>query len=483
MRIFTILLLLIFCIKTSEGQTIDQKDNKSVKIKTYNLPPSSDFNTWDIGGNLGLTYPYTDISASGKRNFAIAIDVTKFLTHTFALQTRFMHASLSGIDVNKPQYRFNTTINYDITLNGIVQIGNILKHNRDLAIYASFGFGLIHYSPNVFTDGGIVVQTGIYSQYSQPLVIMDYQSTTNLLIPIGVGVKYRLSKNYSITGEYSFRTTNSDKLDGFYKLLSAEDNYSFFSVGITYHIGKQLKVLEWVNPLQVIYDDLNDMKDKIDLLSKDTDMDGVPDLYDREPNTPPGIKVYGDGTSVDINVFVDVPVKRIEKDDKANNTVNVPGTEIVKDTNTYKKNIEKVEEVTTPSVSVRSASPVNPDTLSKLNPDDTSLYENYKDLPSVFFESGENKISAKHFKTLEYIALVMKNNPEINFTISGICDNSGSLQYNLTLSKRRAESVKRYLERNYNINPNRLSINTIGTYDSVKGNSQMNRRVDIKVRN
>ena len=55
MRIFTILLLLIFCIKTSEGQTIDQKDNTSVKIKTYNLPPASDFNTWDIGGNLGLT--------------------------------------------------------------------------------------------------------------------------------------------------------------------------------------------------------------------------------------------------------------------------------------------------------------------------------------------------------------------------------------------------------------------------------------------
>lgn len=521
MKIFTILMLFLFYINAAVGQALDDIVKKPVKIKVYRLSSMNDFKTFDIGGNIGMTYPYTDISASSKRNFAIAIDVTKFLTHSFALQTRFMHASLSGIDINKPQFRFNTTINYDLTLNGIFQFGNIsfLKHNPNLAVYTSFGIGLINLSPTVYTDGGYIVQKGIYSQYSQPLVEMDYRSTTDLIIPIGIGVKYRLAENYSIAIEYSFRTTNSDKLDGFYKLLSSSDKYSFFGVGFTYHLGKKSKVLQWVNPIQVVYKDLFDMKVKIDQLTKDTDMDGVPDFYDRSPNTPLGIKVYGDGTAVDSdmdgipddvdaelfsdkNAIVDstgkeinnivkqfIPVNpstyeiEIKSDSTVSGFIDIPITRMesvrIDSNNT---NINKAVEVPGSS-SVIISEKQKPDSLNKINLDNKSMYENYTDLPSIYFSSGENKISFKHYKTLDYIALVLKNNPLINYNIIGICDNSGSLQFNLSLSKRRAETVKRYLERNYNINPNRLSINTIGTYDSVKGNSQMNRRVDFKIRN
>ena len=77
----------------------------------------------------------------------------------------------------------------------------------------------------------------------------------------------------------------------------------------------------------------------------------------------------------------------------------------------------------------------------------------------------------------------MSTNPTINYNIIGICDNTGNLEYNLSLSKRRAESVKRYLEKNYNIGSDRLSISTIGTYEIINGNNQMNRRVDFQVRN
>src|SRR5204863_524171 len=113
---------------------------------------------------------------------------------------------------------------------------------------------------------------------------------------------------------------------------------------------------------------------------------------------------------------------------------------------------------------------------------DTSELANYKDMPSLYFKSGEFKITLNHYKTLEYIAYVMMNNPGINFNIIGVCDNIGNMQFNITLGKRRAEAVKNYLENNFNINPVRLSVNTVGTY-SASGNSQTNRRVDIKERN
>ena len=521
MKIFIVLLLFFYSIKSSLSQTADEKDKSIVNTKTGLPLVLNEFNSWDIGGSVGITYPYTDISASGKRNLGIALDATNFFTNTLALQARFIHASLSGIDKNKPDYRFNTTINFDLSLNGIVQFGSFVfpKHNRNLSVYASIGVGLIRYSPKVYTDGGHIVQTGIYSQYSQPLVEMDYQPTTDLMIPFGIGVKYRLAKNYSITCEYSFRSTNSDKLDGFYKLLSSGDNYSFFSVGINYHLGKQTKYLEWDNPLQSVYDDISGLKNKIELLSKDTDKDGVFDINDQEPNTPSGTKVYGDGTTVKaelfsetkskdeagillnekinssdqiknlenvnkidsvINISDGIPVNKVDTNNNISNSINVPGTAIEKDTIVTSK---KVEDLISPMTEIRPGEIAVKDTLNKSKTDSTSIFENYNNLPSIYFNSGESKITPQHYKTLDYIALVMKYHANINFNIIGVSDNIGSLQFNLELSKRRAESVKRILEKKYNINPARLTTNTVGSYEENKISNQSNRRVEIKPRN
>ena len=160
MKIFIVLLLFSYSIMPSFAQTADEKNKSMLNAKTDLPTVSNDFNSWDIGGSIGITYPYTDISASGKRNFGIALDATKFFTHSLALQARFIHAALSGIDENKPDYRFNTTINYDLSLNGIVQFGNFVfpKHNHTLSVYASIGVGLIRYTPKVYTDGGRIVQ-------------------------------------------------------------------------------------------------------------------------------------------------------------------------------------------------------------------------------------------------------------------------------------------------------------------------------------
>src|SRR5204862_6607564 len=71
------------------------------------------------------------------------------------------------------------------------------------------------------------------------------------------------------------------------------------NLGVNYILGKQEKAVEWVNPLSTMYADLYDVKDRVDMMSGDKDQDGVADMFDRDPATPPGTKVYGDGTSVD----------------------------------------------------------------------------------------------------------------------------------------------------------------------------------------
>lgn len=546
-------------------------------------------NSWNIGLHFGLTYPHTDISASGTRNPAYGLDVTKFLTHTTALQARFMRGSLSGTDVNRPLYQFESNIDYDISLNAFFQFGNIafLKHNPNIAFYASIGVGVLHYTPDVYTDGGVVALPGVYSQYAQPLVEQDYESTTNLVVPLGVGMKYRLSETISLNGEYSFRKTNSDKLDGFYKLLSSDDNYSYFSVGATYHLGNKSKVIEWVNPMQALYNEMNEMNSKIELFRRDTDADGVPDYFDREPETPPGNKVYGDGTSVIINKSGTMNEQVMPKDEiktfsknintpqqtpPAGNSNNNPDANaaekisispqevLSKDTiskavvpakeNLLKKDslaippstgtakrdslsiakppvqdqenrlesitvspqstpvlksdtlsgpvIQKTEPVMLDNTVIASTStkisesvlketvisPPSPKLLNRLslvNPDDTMMLQNYHDLPSIYFPVSENKIPSRQYRTVEYIALVMQNNPSVNFTILGICDAIGDPVYNFELGLRRAETVRRLLINSYDIAPGRLSAKTLGSIEMERGSNPLNRRVDINV--
>jgi outer membrane protein OmpA-like peptidoglycan-associated protein len=70
--------------------------------------------------------------------------------------------------------------------------------------------------------------------------------------------------------------------------------------------------------------------------------------------------------------------------------------------------------------------------------------------------------------------------------IVGNTDNSGSREYNILLSKRRADSVKSYLKQKYGFPDNRIRTMGNGPDQPVAGNDTedgraLNRRTDIKV--
>jgi OOP family OmpA-OmpF porin len=69
-------------------------------------------------------------------------------------------------------------------------------------------------------------------------------------------------------------------------------------------------------------------------------------------------------------------------------------------------------------------------------------------------------------------------------TITGHTDNVGSEEYNLALSRFRAENVKKYLVEQYGVNPQRLDVQGAGPAQPVADNDtpegrQRNRRVAI----
>ena len=270
MRLSTIAFAFLLCICASDllAQTETSTQATSTVSGVDRLPKRKDYNTWEVGVHFGITYPNTDIAASDlnadnfKSQLGFGVNVAKFLSHNFALQGQFIHADLKGVSDKKPFYGYTTTINYEATLNAVAHIGNIgfLKRSPNFGLYAYVGIGLMNFSPKntIYTgsDSSKALPKNIQAQPSGTLDEISFDPTSELVIPFGVGMRYRFAKKFSVHAEYTLRTTRSDKMDGFVRILSNDDDYSYINVGVTYHIGKKDKTIEWVNPLQTIYTDL-----------------------------------------------------------------------------------------------------------------------------------------------------------------------------------------------------------------------------------
>jgi OOP family OmpA-OmpF porin len=452
------------------------------------MPGMKDFRTWDLGFHFGVTQAHTDISSNDlfsgslQNQLAYGLSLTKFLSHSFALQGDFITGKISSKDKEKPlQYFYTTSIKYDASINAVFQIGNIsfLKRNSGLAIYGYLGIGMISFDPS---SSWFVQDNLILTDTTTPSV--NYHNTKETVFPLGLGVKYRVDNNFSIVADYSLRITNTDKLDGYFRLFSGNDNYSYIRIGLTCHLGKKEKILEWNNPVEDMYKELTAAKDKVDLMSKDTDKDGVADFFDKEYNTPAGAKVYGDGTSVDSDGDGVPDYKDAEPFSFPGAKVDANGKELdsdgdgIPDRCDLEPNTAKGALVNKDGITI-SNQPAAKEPVS--NSSASAVVSGY--LPSVFFELNESVVQKKYSETLASVALIMRNNPELKFEIVGNCDVRASKEYNVNLGMKRAEAVKAYLVKKFGIDASRLTATTREKKEPITNEDHaMNRRVDFKVR-
>ena len=101
----------------------------------------------------------------------------------------------------------------------------------------------------------------------------------------------------------------------------------------------------------------------------------------------------------------------------------------------------------------------------------------------VNFDFDQYTLSSKSIQTLRSIAQVMKDNKDLEITVSGHADERGTREYNLALGQRRGEAVRDYLLLN-GISKNRITVKSYGEeYPLVKGSNESswakNRRAEI----
>lgn len=104
---------------------------------------------------------------------------------------------------------------------------------------------------------------------------------------------------------------------------------------------------------------------------------------------------------------------------------------------------------------------------------------------SGFFENNKIQLKSAAKKQLNGYATYLRNHPGKKLTITGHTDSRGKASYNQNLSKRRAESVKSYLE-SKGIDPNRLMTDGKGQTSPIADNATAagraeNRRVELKI--
>jgi OOP family OmpA-OmpF porin len=101
------------------------------------------------------------------------------------------------------------------------------------------------------------------------------------------------------------------------------------------------------------------------------------------------------------------------------------------------------------------------------------------------FEFNKDVIKPESFPYLNEVADVLREKGEWKLKLEGHTDNVGSDKYNLDLSAKRAEAVKKYLGEQ-GISPERISTEGFGSTKPIADNStaqgrDKNRRVEFKV--
>ncbi len=399
------------------------------------------YRTWSIGVHGGVLMPVVAIGGSNDfnkwdANLGYGLNIRKQLGHSFGLELNGTRGKLSGTNegITSSVKDFETELQYAVDLRGVVNVGSIdfLRRENSVGFFLTAGAGYMAYAPKVTLSNGSVIDwkgkaTGPADDKHDA---KDY--VKGFYIPVGAGVKFKVSERVNFNLGYTMNFVDADNLDGVYAKGQTKDKFSYGYAGLEFSLGSSAKPsLEWTNPLATMYDELKDptlrqevealknrvsaVEKSVEDLKKDTDGDGVADQFDKCPGTPAGTAVDGSGCP-----------------------------------------------------------------LPKVAPVD-SVSSNVTGFEKIGFDFNSSVLKTESYPTLDKLSSVLRENGG-KVTVNGYASSEGTAAYNLKLSKDRANSVKTYLV-NSGVNASQVvtkgygEANPIASNDTEEGRIQ-NRRVE-----
>ena len=402
------------------------------------------YKTFSIGANAGVLAPNIPFGVNDftKSNYELGYGISfrEQLGHAFGLQLNVMRGTVSGDNsrnrsgavngVKDGFQSFKTDLAYYANLMGVVNVATVdfIRRKNSVNFFVTAGGGYAAYAPKVTLASGQVVDFKDHAGST-----LDKKYVHELVIPVGVGVKFKLSEVVALNLGYTANFVDGDNFDGANVNYPTKDKFSYGYGGLEFTLGKSSKPnLDWVNPLALMYDELKDpslreevealkgrvsnVEKSVDDLKKDSDGDGVSDQFDKCPGTPAGTVVDGSGCEIKFP---------------------------------------------------------KPDTTMA-----TGTYSN------IQFEFDSSVLRTSAYPTLDKLSADLRSNTAKTFELDGYASSEGSAAHNMRLSKDRANSVKTYLV-NSGVDAKRLTVKAYGETNPVADNSTeqgrvLNRRVELK---
>ncbi|MGO3108667.1 MAG: OmpA family protein, partial [Sphingobacterium sp.] len=250
----------------------------------------SQYRTWSIGVQGGITTPGAITGGSNpfgqkvgyfqnKVGEYYGITVRKQFSHLFGLELEgnrgkiktFNH-DLAGPEANSGDERglassAEVDVNWAASLNGVFQLGTIdfLRRENAVNFYAKVGMGVLASNPVQYSgndlDGGVVYDNK--GKWGEEIFgdreadgTKDYKLSG--FIPVGVGVKFKLSEVVALNLGYTMNFTDDNKLYGPAR-TDYKGKYSQVYGGLEFTLGSRDKEnLTFSNPVATLYDELKD---------------------------------------------------------------------------------------------------------------------------------------------------------------------------------------------------------------------------------
>lgn len=497
------LLLTVLALSTFSA-SLNAQDNTSGSGSNYSLPKPKDFDRWSVGISLGGSYLFGDLLKGSQNNDrfidngvfspAFGLQVHHQVSHSIGIRARGMITSFKGNDNEFLDSSYNSIVFGGSSGNRLWAVkfetpvtegalemtynfGNIsfLNRNKNFHFVTTLGIGFFSFDTEVKSDS------------ANSILLRRSGKVTEIMVPASIGFKYNVGK-VDLGMAFEYRKTFTDKVDATVKTFSEFDNYAMLTAQVNYTFGKK-KPMEWVNPMEVVYNDLADLKEKVDIISGDKDKDGVSDLFDKDNSTPEGGKVYGDGTSIDTDNDGVIDANDADPFSPKGAKVDEKGQEMDTDGDGVPDSRDLEPATASGSLVNFQGATIAPPGYnsgdgaaglagaSGMNSKNGVGY-----LPSIFFDLNQTTIRSIYNDRLLVVAKVMKANAKIKIRVSGNTDILGSETNNEKLGLRRAEAVKQHLISVYGIDASRITTETKGEKDPMANKiNAMNRRVDFSV--
>lgn len=393
--------------------TSDQKKFDDWTIGVYAGIPmiqGADLNTFSDGEFAGMGYDFQAV-------------VLKQLTHAFALGAQF------NFGKTKQQAEYSGTTlegNTDYwTINAIGDL-NMSQLLRRVDNKSRFGWAFHVY-------GGIGMLQ--YKAEVNDIETTDIGYTASMFINAGAGLRYKLNNNFDVELKGLYYFTGDEEFDGsrssgaIADIEEGKDDGLFtFNLGLLWKVGKHHEHLSWADPLADIYPGvtMDEVQEKLVVCAQgDKDDDGVCDDWDRELDTPAGARVDGAGRALDTDLDGII--------DLNDECVTLPGTAA--------KN-------GCPETTEGAAEKALTLTISNLD-----------------FSLDSDVIAPSYYPLLDNAANYLKYYSDKNFKVIGHTDTRASKEYNMDLSRRRAENVKAFLVEKHGIPASQLEVVAMGEDD------------------